>query len=68
MLPERLKSLRLEQKLTQKQVSNHIGVSQPTYSAWEKGIKTPTANNISRIANLFNITTDYLLGNTDNKN
>ena len=68
MLPERLKSLRLEQKLTQKQVSDHIGVSQPTYSAWEKGIKTPTPNNISKIANLFKVTTDYLLGNTDNKN
>lgn len=68
MLPERLKSLRLETKLTQIEVATKLKISQPTYSAWEKGTKTPTPNNISKISILFNVSTDYLLGNTDINN
>lgn len=39
MFPERLKALRLEANLTQNDVSRQFGVSQPTYSNWEKGEK-----------------------------
>ena len=66
MFPERLKTLRLEAKLTQKDVSNQLKISQSTYSDWEKGKMKP--KNIQQIADFFNVSTDYLLGNTDNKN
>ena len=66
MLPERLKTLRLEAKLTQKEISNQLKISQSTYSDWEKGKMKP--KNIQQIADFFNVSTDYLLGNTDNKN
>ena len=65
MLPERLKTLRLEAKLTQKEISNQLKISQSTYSDWEKGKMKP--KNIQQIADFFNVSTDYLLGNTDNK-
>ena len=65
MLPERLKTLRLEAKLTQKEISNELKISQSTYSDWEKGKMKP--KNIQQIADFFNVSTDYLLGNTDNK-
>ena len=66
MLPERLKTLRLEAKLTQKEISNQLKISQSTYSDWEKGKMKP--KNIQKISDFFNISTDYLLGNTDIKN
>ena len=66
MFPERLKTLRLEAKLTQKDVSNQLKISQSTYSDWEKGKMKP--KNIQQIADFFNVSTDYLLGNTDIKN
>ena len=66
MLPERLKTLRLETKLTQKEISNQLKISQSTYSDWEKGKMKP--KNIQQIADFFNVSTDYLLGNTNIKN
>ena len=66
MFPERLKTLRLEAKLTQKDVSNQLKISQSTYSDWEKGKMKP--KNIQQIADFFNVSTDYLLGNTNIKN
>ena len=65
MFPERLKTLRLEAKLTQKDVSNQLKISQSTYSDWEKGKMKP--KNIQQIGDFFNVSTDYLLGNTDIK-
>ena len=68
MFAERLKILRLENKLTQKQLSTKLGTSQPSYAQWESGKRKPTGETIQKIADFFNVSTDYLLGNTDNKN
>ena len=65
MLPERLKSLRKEANLTQKEVAEKLGFDQKSYSFWENGKRNP--KNIQQIADFFNVSTDYLLGNTDNK-
>jgi transcriptional regulator with XRE-family HTH domain len=62
MLPERLKTLRLEAKLTQKEIAKTTNFKK-TYSYWEKE-RNP---NIQQIADFFNVSTDYLLGNTDIK-
>ncbi|MGX7047493.1 transcriptional regulator [Lactococcus piscium] len=66
MFPERLKTLRLEAKMTQKDVSNQLKISQSTYSDWEKGKMRP--KNVQQIADFFSVSTDYLLGNTNIKN
>ena len=68
MLPERLKTLRSEIKLTQKEVADKLDISQQSYAKWEKGITLPANKNLQKISEIFNTTTDYLLGNTDNKN
>ena len=65
MLPERLKSLRLETKLTQKEIAEKLGVSQQSYALWENGKRNP--KNIQQLADFFSVSTDYLLGNTDEK-
>ena len=68
MLSERLKSLRLEAKITQKEISNKLEIGQGTYARYEKGDRKPTGEILNKLANFFNVSTDYLLGNTDNKN
>ena len=66
MLPERLKTLRLEAKLTQNEIAKKLQISKMTYSYWENGKRNP--KNVQQIADFFNVSTDYLLGNTDIKN
>ncbi|MBW9330946.1 XRE family transcriptional regulator [Lactococcus raffinolactis] len=68
MLSERLKSLRLESKITQKEISDKLEIGQGTYARYEKGDRKPTGEILNKLANFFNVSTDYLLGNTDNKN
>ncbi|GAA0054123.1 helix-turn-helix domain-containing protein [Streptococcus canis] len=68
MFPERLKELRKNKNLTQKDMANHFGTSQPSYQAWESGKRTPNSESLDKIASFFNVSTDYLLGNTEIKN
>lgn len=65
MLPERLKTLRLEKKLTQKQIADKLKISQPSYAQWEKGTKTPNLERLQELSKILNVSTDYLLGKTD---
>lgn len=67
MFAERLKLLRLEADLTQTELAKQIKISQPSYSDWEKGVSKPSAENINKLAKFFNVSIDYLLGNTDDK-
>ena len=67
MFPERLKALRLEAGLTQKQISETLGINQPQYARWEKGGREPSKETLQKFAELFNVSVDYLLGNTDVK-
>lgn len=39
---ERLKDLRRQAGLTQVDVAKKLGISQPTYASWERGVKKPT--------------------------
>lgn len=65
ILSERIKELRLEKKLTQPQLAEIIGVSKGMISFWENGVCEPTASNLVKLANYFDVTTDYLLGQCD---
>mgnify|MGYP002521199767 CR=1 FL=1 len=62
---ERLKELRIEEGLSQKKLAEAIGSSQKAIDFWEKGINEPKASYIVSLANFFNVSTDYLLGRTD---
>ncbi|MEY8463734.1 helix-turn-helix domain-containing protein [Streptococcus merionis] len=67
MLPQRLKELRNEAGLTQKEIAEKIHVGQNSYSNWENGNRKPTAEITSKLAEFFNVSADYLLGKTDIK-
>lgn len=67
MFTKRLKSLRLEAGLTQKEVAQKLKIGQNSYSNWENGTRKPIFPTIEKLADFFNVSTDYLLGNTDIK-
>ena len=62
---ERLKNLRKQAHLTQVDVAEKLGISQPAYASWERGIKKPTQENLVKIAQILNVSIDYLVGNSD---
>lgn len=62
MVNKKIKEIRLEHNLTQKELSEKIGYSQSIITRWEKNECEPTASAIITLANFFNVTTDYLLG------
>lgn len=52
-------------KWTQKYVADKINVARVTYTAYENGTKAPPMETINKIADLFNVSTDYLLGRSE---
>ena len=64
---ERLKNLRKEAGFTQVDVASKLGISQPAYASWERGVKKPTQENLVKIAQIFNVSIDYLVGNSEEK-
>lgn len=65
IFPQRLKKLRKEKGLTQKELGERLGVKQNTFTNWENGKREPTLENVVKLAKLFKTTTDFLLGVTD---
>ncbi len=61
-LSERLKHLRKSKNLTQENFAEIIGVSRTAVAKWENGYAEPTLQNIVRISEMFDISSDYLLG------
>lgn len=59
---ERLRNLRLEKNLTQKQLAAQIGVHNTIISFYEVGDRTPSPSVLVKLAATFHVTTDYLLG------
>ena len=64
---ERLKKLRKEAGLTQVDVAEKLGISQPAYASWERGVKKPTQENLIKLSKILYVSVDYLLGNTESK-
>lgn len=68
ILAQRLKNLRDEKGYLQKFVADKIGVRSNTLSGYENGTRSPDPDMIKTLAELYGVTTDYLLGRTDNPN
>ncbi|MGN1052846.1 MAG: helix-turn-helix domain-containing protein [Candidatus Scatosoma sp.] len=62
---EMSKSLRQEKKITQIQLAEALQVSKACISMIEIGKNEPTANTLIKYADYFNVSTDYLLGRSD---
>ena len=64
-LGNRLKELREEKGLTQKQLAEQLGLNSVTYLRYEKSQREPSLSILADIANYFNVSVDYLLGLKD---
>lgn len=60
-----LRDARNEIGLTQKKLAQIVGISQQSYSDYENGRTFPDEATLVKIANALNVSTDYLLGRTD---
>lgn len=61
-LANKIRELRMQKKLTQKDLSYILEVSQQTVNKWEKSVIYPSLDTLIKIAKYFNVTTDFLLG------
>ena len=61
-----LKAARKAKKLTQIEVANAIGLSQSSYSYWENNDAKIESSALSKLADMFGVTVDYLIGASDN--
>ena len=62
MLGKRMRALRKMRKIGLEEFANAIGVSKQSLSNWENGNIIPSVEKLVRIADFFQVTTDFLLG------
>lgn len=61
MLGDKIKDLRISYSLNQVELAKNLHVSKQTISNWENNNIPPSVDTLIRIADYFNVTTDYLL-------
>ena len=61
---EQIRSLRIDHGYTQKQIGEYPGISQNTYSQYEIGVLNYPVDALIMLADLYNVSADYLLGRT----
>ena len=64
---ERIRELREDNDLKQKEVAEYLGTTQQVYSRYEKGENEMPIRHIVALAKFYNVTTDYILGVSDKK-
>ncbi len=64
VLAERIKQLRKQKSLTQTDLANVLGIGKSAVSNYETGYSVPDVETLKLIANYFNVSADYLLGNS----
>ncbi len=65
---KRIRDLREDADLTQKQVGEAINVPQRTYAYYESGQRMVPPQVLIRLADFYSVSVDYILGRTDSKN
>ena len=64
---ERVKALRRERKKTQKEMAEYLEVGLRAYQYYEGAKHYPDVSGLIKMADLFEVSTDYLLGRTDER-
>lgn len=64
---EKLRVLRIEKKLTQKQLADQVSLAISAISSYENGSRYPSYEVLVKFAHIFHISTDYLLGLSSNR-
>lgn len=61
-----LKTLRKERKTTKREICEKTGIAVRSYQSYESEERTPSIEVLNKIADYYNVTTDFLLGRSDN--
>lgn len=61
----RLRDLREDRDLSQEQIAAMLGMKQPQYSRYERGLRDVPTDVLIRLAKFYNVSTDYILGLTN---
>lgn len=64
---KRITMLRKELKLTQAQLAQKLGVGRTTVNGYEQGIIAPPPDKIKMMSEIFDVTTDYIIGKSDDR-
>ena len=62
MIADKIKELRTANNITQSELAARLGITRSSVNAWEMGISIPSTMYIVELAQLFSVSTDYLLG------
>lgn len=65
---ERLRGLRTSKNIMAKSMADNLGISYRNYQRYERGEMDTPSSKLIALADFFNVSTDYLLGRTDNPN
>lgn len=65
MFFQRLKDLREDKDLRQKDIADMLGITQTVYSRYERGFQTIPIIHLIKLADFYNTSTDYILGRTN---
>ncbi len=62
MVASRIKTLREQHGMTQAALAKRLGITRSSVNAWEMGISVPSTQYVVELAELFKVSTDFLLG------
>ena len=62
MTSDIIKSLREQNKYTQSELARILGITRSSVNAWEMGISVPSTQYVVELANIFKVSTDFILG------
>ena len=65
---ERLKQLRIERNITQRELANHLGIATNAYQNYEYDKRDMNIKSLTELADYFDVSIDYLTGRSDNPN
>lgn len=63
-----LRGIREDKDIRQKEIATYLNVSQNTYSQYETGVISLTAEVLVKLADYYSVSVDYLLDRTNNPN
>ncbi|MGG3888611.1 helix-turn-helix domain-containing protein [Metabacillus fastidiosus] len=66
MLADKLINERKRKNYTQQRVADYLGITRPAYTAYERGTRHPDYETLKKLSTLYDVSTDYLLGQSDN--
>ena len=68
MIADKIKFLREKNRMTQSDLAKKLGITRSSVNAWEMGISTPSTQYLVELSHMFKISTDYLLGISNDAN